>query len=283
MAVVGVEKILVDEVTRTRDGLSGRRVYVVRSDDGSEVTSLLALTASGVPEYGDAYDGSTTNLRASSIAAQAADGWDFRLVDVTYTENQIVWQENPLDEPDSISWTWQEVTETYALDRSSPDPLPVVTSAGQPFRELPQREGFRLVANIRRNVASFDFSAALSYQNAINSDTFTVDGVSVGVRQAKLNVVGVSEVKKKNGVSYRELTIQLKFRGDWRDSFADRGTKQLVSGDLVPILAGDPPQPIDDDWPLDGSGAAKASSTDTPAVLTFKPYDEVSFAAWNFQ
>lgn len=203
-------------------------------------------------------------------------------MEVSYSEIEFTLFDNPLDEPDHITWSFQETTETYAFDRTSPDPWPVVTSAGQPFKELPTREGFTLVASVRRNVSYFDFAGAIQYQNAVNSDVFALDGVNVAVRQAKLNVVGLSEWKTRNGVQYRELTLQLKFKGDWRDSFADRGTKQLSAGKLVPILAGDVPRPVEDDWPLDGSGVAKASSTDTPATLTFLPYNELSFAPWRF-
>ncbi len=282
MALTVDEQPLVDEVQQTREGLTGRRVFVVRSDDASEVTSLAALGAAGVPVIGAPYDVSLPGFLVSTRNAQAAEGWDMRLVELTYEELGYTPVDNPLNEPDAIAWTWQETTESYVFDRSTPDALPVITSAGQPFKELPVREGSSLVATIRRNIQTFDFAAADDYRNAINSASFTVDGVNIGARQAKLNVVGLSEPTVRNGVDYRELTIQLKFKADWRDYFADRGTKQLASGNLVAIVAGTPPQPVDDDWPLDGSGAAKANSTDTPAVLTFKPYSELSFAAWSF-
>ncbi|MEM7806506.1 MAG: hypothetical protein AAF561_00155 [Planctomycetota bacterium] len=280
MALVVQDQPLTDEVTRTRTGLTARRVLVVKSDDGSEVTSAAAIGATGIPSIGAAHP-DLPQLSVDSITANRADGPTLRLVDIAYTTLDYATPDNPLEWDDVITWSFQETTESYALDLSDPV-KPVVTSAGQRFAELPTREGSSIVATIRRNVASFDFAQALQYNNAINTDAFTVDGVSIAARQAKLQITGVSEGKNLNGTSYREITIQLKFREDWRDNKADRGTKQLSGGELVPIVAGDTNQPVEDDWPLDGSGAAKANSTDEPATLEFKAYAELAFSPWSF-
>ncbi|MEM1012518.1 MAG: hypothetical protein AAGI46_09900 [Planctomycetota bacterium] len=280
MALTVADQPLTDEVTRARTGLTARRVLVVKSDDGSEVTSAAAIGATGIPSIGAAHP-DLPQLSVDSITANRADGPTLRLVDIAYTTLDYATPDNPLEWDDVITWSFQETTESYFLDKSDP-PKPAVNSAGQRFAELPIREATNIIATIRRNVASFDFDQALQYRDAINSDTFTVDGVLITERQAKLQITGVSEVKNLNGTSYREITIQLKFRDDWRDNIADRGTEQLNDSTRIPIFAGDAAVPVVDDWPLDGSGVAKPNSTDVPATLEFKAYPELAFAPLNF-
>ncbi|MCG3181191.1 MAG: hypothetical protein BIFFINMI_03566 [Phycisphaerae bacterium] len=240
-------------------------------------TPLNAYTASeatGVPDYYDEHPSTSSMLckakRTRSLGAEA---------DRYYWEVQCDYSDQiqlPLYMPAVIEWDFSTESEDYFFDA---DGDPVVNSAGTPFDAQPQRDKGVITATCTKNVAtSFDLSYALSFGNAVNSDSFTLDGVSISAGQAKI-ALSIGGVQTSNGEDFRTVKINFKFKPDWDDHFADVGYYQLNgSGKAIPITTGTPPKQVEKPYPLNGSGAKKTNPTDTPAELTFKPYNAVPFS-----
>ena len=257
------------------------RFFVVRSD--TPITEVQAATATGVPPYFDPHPSNSSYLckqkRGKSLAEEAGRyGWE---IQADYSNKIIL----PLSMPAQYEWDFSEATEEYFfdcdIDYSHPNGYPVVNSAGQPFEQIPQREGGSITANCTKNVAvDFDVSAALSFRQTINKESFVVDGVTIDVDQAKISGMQISPPQLSNGQWYRVVKVVVKMRKDWQDHFADMGFAEIDdTWELQPILAGNPPQQVTKPWPLDGNGYAQSSPTDTPAKLDFKPYHEADFSA----
>lgn len=209
-------------------------------------------------------------------------------VQVDYSDT-ITIDQNPLQLPDEISWDFGETNEAYFIDENSTPKL-VTTIAGELFQNLPTRETGTISATVKRNVSSYDPAQAITYLHACNSDSFTIDGKVVNINQAKMSSIscGGWQFAKVNGVqiAYRQETFHLKFKEDWDDHIDDRGFNEkdtANAGKLKPILKGTPAgTKVDKPWPLNGSGAAKTNSTDTPYSLDFRPYKQLAYSIFSF-
>ncbi len=210
---------------------------------------------------------------------------------VDYSD-QLTTDPNPLNLPPKITWDFSEATEPYFLDKSS-TPKPCVTSAGELFQNFLQRETGHISCTYTVNKSSYTPQTGITYLHVVNSDAFTIDGIGITAGQAKLSgipaapwvTVNILVAGVPTSVRYREVTFKLKFKANWLDVVQDRGLCEIDpdhTGKLRQILKGTPPLPVDKPWPLDGSGAAKANATDTPATISLHPYATMAFASFGF-
>ncbi|MGC4030259.1 MAG: hypothetical protein QM754_00725 [Tepidisphaeraceae bacterium] len=179
---------------------------------------------------------------------------------------------NPLDRKDEISFDIDAETEAYFTDNSTP-PKRVITATGERFERLPERTtgGVKLV--IEGNRATFNAAQAVTYTrpSSTNSDSFTVRGITVAAGQAKLTSMSAKPVTEGTYTYWRHRW-ELPLAPDWLQKFEHVGYLEMVDGVPWPIQRGTPPELITTPWPLNADGTAKASVTDTPDVLEFKPY-----------
>ncbi len=195
--------------------------------------------------------------------------------------------EDPLDKPLEVDWDFTDAREKYFYDRSD-TPKPVLTSAGETFEELLERDTGSLVATITRNIDgnAYDPAVAIDYKDAVNSTAFKLEGKQIAVGQAKLKAYTASAKKTENQITYRVARWVIEFRKSWDDVIEDRGLreKKTVAGKVIlaPIMHLQPPVPVEKPWPLDGAGVKKTNASDTPSTLTFKPYFRKSFTRFKF-
>jgi len=258
--------------------LRATRFFIVRYDVPTD--PVVAETETGIPPYFDPHpDDSTRLCKQKRAVVVDENGGSFNWTVQCEYSNRIV---NPLTDawPNLLyEWDFSEASENYFFDYSS-TPKQVVNSAGDPFDSIPEREGGTITLNVTTNQATdYDCGTALQYKNYVNSDTFTVDGVSITSWQAKLSGLQISPVQYMNAVYYRTIKAVLKFKLDWHDTFADMGYRQLVSSKLVPIIQAN--VPVDKPFPLNGSGVAQALGTKA-ASLTFAPYQTTAFGSFDF-
>lgn len=273
MAIVAHEQGHLEELTISADvsAWSGVKSFDVADDADPTVAfdAVAALAATGLPAIGDAWPG-ISRLRVRTLApkcvSDARNQWQ---VEASYG----VFEANPLTEPATFEWDFGTSTETYAFDFSDP-PVPVVNSAGEPFAELPRRLAGEIRCTITKNVSGFDAAAAEAVNRTVNSASVSIDGETFGPRQVLIHGVGCGSPQERNGVVFRQLKHVVGIRAaTWDDVLADRGYHELDgSGGLREIRKGTPPVRVEQPWPLDGSGAAKANATDEPAKGTFYPY-----------
>lgn len=287
MAVVGVKKI--DQLctsSRTKEDKTATDVYLVLFDGPG--TAIQAENASGIPALFSGHpEDSSRKVKTVTPKCVSEDSqrnaWQVQ-VDYSSKVDEEEDQENPLDEPDKISWDFSESTQPYFLDESDP-PKPVVNTAKEPFEALLERESGSITVTVERNVASYSPTQAVEYRQCINQGGFTLDGASIGDGQAKLSGINASPYQVQNGVRYRTLRYTLKLRESWDDKVESRGFNELVDGKLRKIVRASPrgdTLPVDKPYPLAENGKSKPAPTDEPHQLTFKPYKKKSFGVFNF-
>ena len=143
------------------------------------------------------------------------------------------------------------------------------------------RDDSRRVVTVTKNLAVVP-SWILTYQDAVNSDVFSIDGISIGIGLAKVQRVSVGEAQSRNGTSFRTVsfTIHLEKSG-WLLEPLDAGFREIgYGGERVNIVnEGDglqPSAPV----PLDGAGVHIADPTLANCVfLSFVVYETKVFSA----
>ncbi len=289
----------VTETTFTAGGSSSRsasdrkakRTFIVQYDASTPPASYAAIETAddgdtAIPAIGASLTGDTLR-KAASISVKPRDQTGLLFdVEVEYTTGTVeAPAESPLDEPAVFEWDFSASSQPYFWDESD-TPKPTLSSAGEPFENLLEREVGEIVVTITKNIepAAWNPITAASFMypaTAVNSGSMTVDGVSVSAGQARFAGVRCSGIQTANGIQYRTLSVTLKLRSSWDHVIDDRGFHELDGeGGLKEIVKGTPPVKVDKPWPLDGSGAAKANVDDEPAKLTFKPYPAKDFSVW---
>ena len=211
------------------------------------------------------------NIRGRIVSEESfGQDWEFQLD----FSNRLF---SPLSIPTQYTWDVSEGSETYFFDANN---KPVTTSAGEPFSSLPTRENGVITLRVQSNVPiTFDCTAAMNLRQSTNNANITIDGVSFTTNQLKVSGMQISPVQYSNGVNYRTVSYLLKCCQSWLAFYSDMGTRQIVSGQLVPITYGTPPMAVTVPWPLDGSGVALPTAGATPATLTFQPYKQTTLPA----
>jgi hypothetical protein len=128
----------------------------------------------------------------------------------------------------------------------------------------------------------------LTYQDAVNNDSFSLDGITIGIGLAKMQRVSVSPVERRNGITFRVVTFQIHLqKNGWHLEPLDAGFREIASGSgtggntgLVNILnPGDDEQPSAP-VPLDGNGVSLADPSYTNNVfLDFEVYETLAFSS----
>jgi hypothetical protein len=208
--------------------------------------------------------------------------------------------ENPLNDPAKTEWS----TETFQTPVwETIDGKGIVNSAGDPFDPPAEKDDSRWTSVTRKNVATSVPNWMFAYQDAVNSDTFTIDGISVTSGWAKVSAIHLSEIQERNEIEYRVLTVTIHYRAEnedigsgsygsgsgsdtiepWHLNILDAGMREVITSSGVDerrniINAGDG-MPVSAPVPLDGEGAALDDPTlDNAVWKQFQVYHEKAFA-----
>jgi hypothetical protein len=194
------------------------------------------------------------------------------IVTVRYTTKRE-YASNPLSDPAEIEWASAQFQRVASKDK---DGNAIVNSAGDPYDPPPMRDDSRWVVTVRKNLAAVP-SWLLTFQDAVNSSGFTLDGLAVGTRLAKMQGIRIGKWQHRNSQPYRVLTMVIHLAKDnWDLKVQDVGFRRKDGADRVPILKNGikPTAPV----PLNGSGDVLADPT--PATVKFniyEVYDEQNF------
>lgn len=260
--------------------------------DAPVIDSIDAETASDgtttIPVVNELYKvGDTRRAKKISPKADPESGLRVWNIEVSYSNKGVSADPNPLDRDPEISWDFSDFTETYFEDRTPEDddgPLLVLNTAAQMFEEFLERDTGRIRCTISRNIAAtaYDPAVAVAYKDVVNDDSFSLDGVTIGVGECKMKSYTAGPRQTENGVAFRVARWDLEFKETWDDEVESRGYQELASGtplNWVDILGKDGKR-IDSPWPLGEDGFALDNADDEPALITFKPYFEDTFASW---
>lgn len=278
------------------------RVYCsVMTDD--DVTVMAYTGVGKLPLIGTAHPNHATCkcIRRSCRPESHAQKQEWWFVAEYSTKWDI--DENPLDDPAKTEWS----TETFSIVvHEDMNGNAIVNSAGDPFDPAAEKDDSRWVSITRKNVANSVPAWIFAYQDAVNSDTYTIDGKPISAGEAKISAIHLSESQERNGTLYRVLTVTIHYRGEgddagssgygsgsgadevepWDLSILDAGMREIVAGSAGGGLRnitntgtdGDG-EPVTAPVPLDGDGSKIENPTPTNAVfLQFEVYRKRAFA-----
>ena len=256
----------------SRDERSYHRALLVLTDDkfDREDTVMAAVDAYvrlGTTHPADAY--AFCNRIEPETMNESPFAW---VVKCGYTAKKL--DEDPLQDPAIITWNTVQYQEAAVRDK---DGDAILNSAGDPYDPPVMKDKSRRTCRINKNVASVP-GWFLDYEDAVNSDAFTVDDFSVGIGVAKCQKPTISEWKRRNGTDYREVSMELHFsRTGWAQFPLDCGyrEKKTVDGGTVLVKIANITSPA----PLDGAGHRIINPTpSTAAYRMFETYESLPFS-----
>lgn len=210
------------------------RTFVVRTSNrylGSANAVLVVM------QYWPVYIGSPhpedfwsrcRRMRAREVAAREGYEWH---VQCSYSSEREI-EENPLDDPPNYDWETEQYQEAVFKDEEDKG---VLNSAGDPYDPPGQKDMSRRAVTIERNLA-FVPTWIMNYEDAVNSDAITLDGISVAVGHAKCQRVSVSRWNTRNEISYRTVRILIHLsKKDWNFRPLDIGFRRKFGTKRIPI------------------------------------------------
>lgn len=261
--------------------VTSERVHLFSSDTPGDNESSIYAHAY-CPKFGSEHPDTDTmwcvDVEIINFAPYA--GWR---VTASYSSEREQ-NENPLNDP-AIIGPWDSDSYQEVAEVDTDDEL-ILNSAGDPFDPPLMKDFSRRNVTVRKNVASVP-TWFLDYEDAINSDTFTVGGLIVPIGKAKCKKTGISEKKTRNGITYYEVTTLIHFsKKGWKRRVLDVGFRQLSADGTTRIkitMMNDstPPEAeyVTAPVPLDGTGHVLADPTPASAVyLEFDLDDSLPFS-----
>jgi hypothetical protein len=216
------------------------------------------------------------NAWCVSLKVENSNPWKGWTVTADYTSEREI-TEDPTVEPAAITWSSEQFQRPVIYDNSG---NAVVNSAGDPFDPPIMMDDSRPVVTISKNLAVVP-AWILAYQDAVNSDVFYVDGITVGIGLAKVQSVTVGEVQRRNGIMFRTVNLVIHLqRAGWLVEAQDVGFRELGTGGRQNIV-----NDVDDERPsapvpLDGAGTHVVEPTAaTNVTLSFGVYSTQVFSA----
>ena len=214
-----------------------RRVFRVTTDNKLDNAAVVAAYG-GIPQLGSTYplDGGAYCRSITHENFEPPFQW---LATCDYS-SEFAFYPNPLDDPAIITWSSDQYQKPVWKTRYNE---PIMNSAGRFFDTLPEADDSRLSCTVQKNLASVP-AWILAYNDALNSSTFTIDGLTIPVQTSKLSGVAIGPREDRNSIEYRVLSYTLHFRAEgWDLEVLDRGRARrgsIASGGVVGDPAEDP-------------------------------------------
>lgn len=189
---------------------------------------------------------------------------------------------NPLDRPSILSSSYEEWTETYFIDETTPEPKRVVNSMDEQFETLPERKRGAMVLQITKNFANFPANDYDTKKFTTNSVAVTLRGTTYPIDSLLFLPPTAQETYETVGLTdYNYFATTFRLAVDavtlHKHNIEDRGfvQRESLSTSVEPILD-EMGFPVKEPWPLNGAGQAK-DRDEAPEVLIFLPYASMSW------
>lgn len=275
-----------DEIHRGRGGsdqIKGRavhmqyvRVFRAKTNSNDDEAETV-LTYKDCPLLGSPYQ---QNMKARCIKRTARNETFSKrvwIVSCTY-DTEREWKENPLQDPVQITWNTEQFQSIAVEDK---DGNAVLNSAGDGFDPPAEKDDSRWSVMVQKNVDAVP-SWILNYRDAVNSNAFGLDGIAVGVRQAKMQAITIGPWQFRNDIAFRVLTLKIQLRGSWLLKLLNAGFRYKDGADRKLCLNDDETEvtaPVN----LAADGSQIANPTAANAIfLTFNVYNEQTFPPFAF-
>ena len=244
---------LLGEIPGSRDGANdmGKRSYTrafkIDTDDILD-DAYAAGSVNGLPLIGDAYP---SDLRAycHSVDIKCTDPWRGWVYTAQYRTNDSSGNEsgggsnpnapdpkkdqNPENDTDGISWSSEQyqVLATTGFLNNAGARIPIVNTAGDPFDPAAVKDDSLWVATIVTK-KRLGINRVKTWVNRVNEDNFTIDGLIVEERQARIRSVSISGPEFRNQFRFNTTTIVIEI------NLGPKFTDVATSTDLTIINVG---------------------------------------------
>ena len=221
---------LLGEIPGSRDGTNdmGKRSYTrafkIDTDDILD-DAYAAGSVAGLPLIGDAHP---SDLRAycHSVDIKCTDPWRGWVYTAQYKTNDGSGSinesgggsnpnapdpkkdQNPENDTDGISWSSEQyqVLATTGFLNNAGARIPIVNTAGDPFDPAAVKDDSLWVATIVTK-KRLGINRVKTWVNRVNENNFTIDGLAVEERQARIRSVSISGPEFRNQFRFNTTTI----------------------------------------------------------------------------
>jgi len=221
---------LLGEIPGSRDGVNdmGKRSYTrafkVDTDDILD-DAYAAGSVAGLPLIGDAHP-SDFRAYCHSVDIKCTDPWRGWVYTAQYKTNDgsgdqsqsgggsnpnapdPVKEQNPENDTDGVSWSSEQyqVLATTGFLNNAGARIPIVNTAGDPFDPAAVKDDSLWIATITTN-KRLGINAVKTWVNSVNKDNFTIDGLAVEERQARIRSISISGPQFRNQFRFNTTTI----------------------------------------------------------------------------
>lgn len=199
-----------------------------------------------------------------SVTPACTDPWTGWTVTAEYSSEREM-NEDPTQDAMQIRVYTEQFQKPAVFDK---DGNKIVNSAGDPFDPPPMMDDSRRVISLVRNVPAYP-AWVLSYQDVVNSDAFTVRGITYAIGVGKVQSVSISDAQKRNGIDFYTLEVLIHLqKNGWILKTLDVGFRELdANNELVNILNPGDGERVSSPVPLNGSGQALDNPSPTNNIL----------------
>jgi len=251
------------------------RVFKLETSSRSEGPYAVG-SASGLPLIGSVHN-EDSSAYCIDLTPTNNNPWKGWIVTAEYSSAREM-AEQPQNDPIQITWSTEQYQIVAAKDRNG---KPILNSAGDYFSDPPpMRDVSRRIVTIEKNMTSVP-SWILDTQDAVNSSSFTIDGVTIGAGKAKVQRVSIGPKEFRNGTVYRKVGIEIHLqKNGWDLEILDCGfRKRNASHKLEKILSAGDGTDVTTPVPLNGSGAVLNNPTpDTTVFGSYNVYPLFNFS-----
>lgn len=258
------------------------RSWLVKTDNKNDTEEQIK--ASGlIPELYDALPGNSgLTVRRRSIRQKPESPFAW-VVTCTYsneTDSQEIEERvqalNPVDRRAKIRWSTNNYTKIIHKDI---DGNAIINAVGDYFIDPPPEiEVSRWTVTVTKNVLVVP-AWLLLYQDAINSGSFVVGGLTVSPGCARLTGIAIDDLQKENGFEFYPLSMTLEFRKEgWQLKLLHQGYNCKVGSAKVKCVD-DNGVPVTSPACLNDSGGQIDDVTPETAVYkNFNVYESLDFS-----
>ncbi len=266
------------EVSKTQSVRRYIRVFRVATDNNYTEAAEI-LSSGSCPQVGNFYPDDTGAWCRRVQARNESYSKRVWIVTANYSSEFEI-EDNPLADPAEIEWTTEQYQKMYERDK---DNALICNSAGDPFKPAIEGDDARWAVTVRKNVQAVP-TTILEYRNAVNSNAFTISGVSVAARCAKLSGIRVGPTQERNNVAFVVFSYTMHLNGDtWDKVTLDAGFRMKIAGTNIRMnIIGHDGQRVSSPVTLDGAGSPVWLTEDpvpgTEHYITSKIYPEQDFS-----
>lgn len=243
MAIEFVNELAEVRGRQTETGLKETtRRFQVKSNIRSE-SIFNIFTHVDIPNIYSAHPQDSLMFARAITPNQDEDAPEFWDVDVPYSNALDPNQEddpNPLNRPAEFDWASQTYRRIAVKDQAG---IMILNGAGDPPVPPFEEEAVQWIINVRKNVASVP-SYILTYEDVINSDSVSFQGLTFDPLLLKIGQIRISPLQYEGGVAHYVFVYTMVYREEgWSRLWPWRGYRELI--DTTDALSSDPPGEID--------------------------------------